>query len=119
MFHRGFGVYSKFAYGDVPDPLKAYREKDCVERFIDHIKAEAKRLAQLVSRAAHASPDRGVEEEHEEASTCHICMKPFDNPEKNWKVRDHCHYTLDCTEVLHTTTAISSTRSPNTYPLFS
>ena len=20
-------------------------------------------------------------------------MKPFDDPEKNWKVRDHCHYT--------------------------
>ena len=34
-----------------------------------------------------------LKREHEEASTCHICMKPFDNPEKNWKVRDHCHYT--------------------------
>ena len=34
-----------------------------------------------------------LKRKHEEASTCHICMKPFDNPEKNWKVRDHCHYT--------------------------
>ena len=34
-----------------------------------------------------------LKREHEEASTCHICMKPFDDPEKNWKVRDHCHYT--------------------------
>ena len=34
-----------------------------------------------------------LKREHKEASTCHICMKPFDNPEKNWKVHDHCHYT--------------------------
>ena len=56
MFHQD-GVYnSKFAYGDVPDPLKAYRGKDCVERFVDHIEAEGKEAAQLISRAAHASP---------------------------------------------------------------
>ena len=30
----GWCVYSKFAYRDVPDPLKAYRGKDCVERFV-------------------------------------------------------------------------------------
>ena len=40
-------MYSKFAYGNVPDPLKAYREKDCVERYIDHIEAEVKRLHSL------------------------------------------------------------------------
>ena len=26
-------VYSKFAYGDIKDPLKLYRGKDCVEKF--------------------------------------------------------------------------------------
>ena len=57
----GFCVYSKFAYEDVPDLLKAYREKDCVERFVDHIEAEVKRLHSLISRATHDSPDRGVE----------------------------------------------------------
>ena len=36
-FPSGFSVYSKFAYGNVPDSLKAYRGKDCVERFVEHI----------------------------------------------------------------------------------
>ena len=34
-----------------------------------------------------------MQKEYEEVSTCHLCKKPFDNPEKNWKVHDHCHYT--------------------------
>ena len=32
----GFCVYSKFAYGEVKDPLKLYRGEDCVEKFCDH-----------------------------------------------------------------------------------
>lgn len=35
-------VHSKFAYGDVPDPLKHYRGGDCVEQFVDHVEKEGK-----------------------------------------------------------------------------
>ena len=34
----GWCVHITFAYGDVPDPLKMYHSKDCVEKFIEHIK---------------------------------------------------------------------------------
>ena len=30
----GWCVHSIFAYGDVPDPLKTYRGKECVEMFV-------------------------------------------------------------------------------------
>ena len=30
----GWCVQSTFAYGDVPNPLKMYRGKDCVEKFV-------------------------------------------------------------------------------------
>ena len=40
----GWCVYSKFAYGNIDDPLKLYRGKDCIEKFCDHIKQEARRL---------------------------------------------------------------------------
>ena len=33
----GWCVYSKFAYGEVKDPLKLYRGKDCLEKFCDYI----------------------------------------------------------------------------------
>ena len=29
----GYCVSSKFVYGDVKDPLKLYRGKDCIEKF--------------------------------------------------------------------------------------
>ena len=34
----GYCVYSKFAYGEVKDPLATYRGMDCVEKFCDYIK---------------------------------------------------------------------------------
>ena len=40
----GWCVHSKFAYGDIQDPLKAYRGKDCLEKFVEYIAAETKRL---------------------------------------------------------------------------
>ena len=44
--HRPSGscVHNTFDYGDVPDPLKIYRGKDCVEKFVEHIEEEVKRL---------------------------------------------------------------------------
>ena len=40
----GWCVRSEFTYGEVKDPLKLYRGKDCISKFCDHIIAEAHRL---------------------------------------------------------------------------
>ena len=40
----GWCVYSKFAYGEVDNPLRLYRGKDCIETFCNYIKGEAHRL---------------------------------------------------------------------------
>ena len=40
----GWCFYSKFAYGKVTNPLKEYREKDCISKFCEHIIAEARCL---------------------------------------------------------------------------
>ena len=40
----GWCVHSKFAYGDVDNPLRLYRGKDCIETFCNYIKGEARRL---------------------------------------------------------------------------
>ena len=87
----GFCINSKFAYGEVKDPLKLYRGKDCIQVFCDYIKREVRRLY-------HMFPEKPMEpltsEEwkgYNQATKCHICFKPFE--EINPKVRDHCHYT--------------------------
>ena len=40
----GWCVHSTIAYGDVPDLLKMYQGKDCVEESVEYIEEEVKRL---------------------------------------------------------------------------
>ena len=40
----GWCVYSNITYGDVDNPLRLYRGKDCIETFCNYIKEEAHRL---------------------------------------------------------------------------
>ena len=46
----GWCVRSAFAYEDVSDPLKMYRGKDCVEKFVEYIEEEVKRLYETFPR---------------------------------------------------------------------
>ena len=44
----GWCACSTFTYGEkVKDPLKLYRGKDCVEKFCNYMKGEAKRLSHM------------------------------------------------------------------------
>ena len=87
----GWCVYSKFAYGDVDDPLKLYRGKDCVEKFCDYIKQEVHRLYHMFPEKPMDPLTNKQWKQYERASRCHICFKAFNS--KDPKVRDHCHYT--------------------------
>ena len=88
----GWCVHSTFAYGDVPNPLKMYRGKDCVEKFVEYIEEEVRRLYATFPRQPMTRLTDVLKREHEAAEKCHICLKEFNDP-RNRKVRDHCHYT--------------------------
>ena len=87
----GYCIYSKFAYGEVKDPLTIYRGKDCVEKFCDYVKREAHRLYNMFPEKPMDPLNKKQWKQHEKASRCHICFKLFSS--KDPKVRDHCHYT--------------------------
>ena len=48
----GWCVHSTFAYGDVANPLKMYRGKDCEEKFVEYIEQKVKRLYTLFPQQA-------------------------------------------------------------------
>ena len=73
-------------------PLKMYRGKDCVEKFVEYTEEEIKRLYEAFPWQSMAMLIDVLKREHEAAEKCHICLKEFNDPE-NRKVRDHCHYT--------------------------
>ena len=87
----GWCVYSKFAYGDVDDPLRTYRGKDCIEALFYYIKGEARRLhhmfPELPMGPLTKSNGRNISDQPSATFvTNHLQLK---DP----KVRDHCHYT--------------------------
>ena len=88
----GWCVHSIFAYGDISDPLKMYRGKDCVEKFVEYIEEEVKWLYETFSRKPMTELTDVLKRDYEAAEKCHICLKEFNDP-KNRKARDHCHYT--------------------------
>ena len=93
----GWCVYSKFAYGNVQNPLRLYRGKDCAEKFCDYIKEEAHRLYHMFSEKPMDPLTKEQWTRYRRASKCHICYKPFNFKDaiapEGPKVRDHCHYT--------------------------
>ena len=87
----GWCVYSKFAYGDVDNPLRLYRGKDSIETFCNYIKGEARRLYHMFPELPMGPLTKKQWNKYKKATKCHICYKPFTL--RNPKVRDHCHYT--------------------------
>ena len=82
---------SSTSYGEVQNPLKLCRGKDCVHKFCDYIRQEAHRLCHMFPEKLMDPLTKEQWARYKEATKCHICYKPFDS--KNFKVRDHCHYT--------------------------
>ena len=68
----GWCVHSTFAYGDVSDPLKMYRGKDCVEKIVEYIEEEVKRLHETFPRQAMIKLTDLLKREREAAEKCHV-----------------------------------------------
>ena len=71
----GWWVYSKFAYGEVKDPLKLYRGRDCLEKFCDYIRQEANRLYNKFPEKPMDLLTPKQWKKYNKASKCHICLK--------------------------------------------
>ena len=71
--------------------LRFYRGEDCVEKFCNNIREEAKRLYHMFPEKPMDPLTNKQWKRKKMVSKCHICFKPFE--EQNRKVRDHCHYT--------------------------
>ena len=83
----GWCVYSKFAYGEVSDPLKIYRGKDCIKTFCEYVKEKAYSMYYEFPEKPMDPLTRKQTKKYKEAKKCHICKKPFSVG--NYEVRDH------------------------------
>ena len=74
------------------NPLKMYRGKGCVEKFVEYIEEEVRQLYETFPGQPMTKLTDVLKREQEVVEKCHICLKGFNDP-KNKNVRDHCHNT--------------------------
>ena len=84
-------VRSEFAYGEVKDPLKLYRGRDCVKKFCEHVIGEALHLFRSIPMGPLTKAQLKKYEEvifvifvsyvifvsNHICFICHICFKPY------------------------------------------
>ena len=58
----GFCTYTRFVYGEIEDPLRLHRGKDCVKVFCNHIEEEAKRLYHMFPKKTYGTSNVGTVE---------------------------------------------------------
>ena len=63
-----------------------YRGRDRVERVVEYIEEEEKRLYETFSQHPMIKLTDVQKREHKAAENCHICLKEFNDP-KNRRVR--------------------------------
>ena len=88
--HEAFsaGYYFKCSYDDRLSYFKSHRGSDCMDWFAGQLEEIAKVVeSKIVSIVPMTEFPNRVDATH-----CHICEQPF-TPEKNFIVRDHCHFT--------------------------
>ena len=88
-----YSIFTHCSFDKLKNKLNHYRGKDCMKKF-------SKDLREHVSKIINYEKKKMIplttEEKiyHNEQKICYICKKYFNNNDKkNYKVRDHCHYT--------------------------
>ena len=89
----GYSIFTHCSFDKSKNKLNYYRGKDCMKTFSKDLREQASKIIDYEKKKMIPLP---TEEKiyHSKQKICYICKKEFSNNEKkNYKVKDHCHYT--------------------------
>ena len=89
----GYSIFTHCSFDKSKNKLNYYRGKDCMKKFSKDLKEH---VSKIINYEKKKMIPLTTEEKiyHNKQKICYICKKEFNNnDEKNYKVRDHCHYT--------------------------
>ena len=89
----GYSIFTHCSFNKSKNKLNYYRGKDCMKTFSKDLREQASKIIDYEKKKMIPLP---TEEKiyHNKQKICYICKKEFSNNEKkNYKVKDHCHYT--------------------------
>ena len=89
----GYSIFTHCSFDQTKNKLNHYRGKDCMKKFCKDLREHATKIINYEKKKM--IPLTTEEKIHyNEQEICDICKKEFDNTDKkNYKVKDHCHYT--------------------------
>ena len=89
----GYSIFTHCSFDESKNKLNYYRGKDCMKKFSKDLREHTSKIINYENKKMIPL----ITEEkiyHNKQKICYICKKEFNNNDKkNYKVRDHCHYT--------------------------
>ena len=89
----GYSIFTHCSFDKSKNKLNYYRGKDCMKKFSKDLREH---VSKIINYEKKKMISLTTEEKiyHNKQKICYICKKEFNNNDKkNYKVRDHCHYT--------------------------
>ena len=93
----GYSIFTSCSFGQSKNKLNYYRGKDCMKKFCKDLRIHATKIINYEKKKIiPLTPEEKIN--YNDQKVCYICKKEFDiiDGKKNYKLRDHCHYTGKC-----------------------
>ena len=89
----GYSIFTSCSFDESRNKLIYYRGKDCMKKFCKDLKEHATRIINYEKKKI-IPLTKEEKINYNDQKVCCICKKEFEKSDKkNYKVRDHCHYT--------------------------
>ena len=89
----GYSIFTHCSFDESKNKLNYYRKDDCMNKFCKDLREH---VTKIINYEKKKMIPLTIEEKiyHNKQKICYICKKEFNNNDKkNYKVREHCHYT--------------------------
>ena len=89
----GYSIFIHCSFDESKNKLIYYRGKDFFKKFSKDLREHASKIINYEKKKViQLTTEEKIY--HNKQNICYICKKEFNNNDKkNYKVRDHCHYT--------------------------
>ena len=89
----GYSIFTHCSFDESKNKLNYYRGKDCIKKFSKDLREHASKIINYEKKKMiPLTTEENIY--HNKQKICYIGKKEFNNNEKkNYKIRDHCHYT--------------------------
>ena len=89
----GYSIFTSCSFDESKNKLNYYRGNDCMKKFCEDLRIHATKIINYEKKKIiPLTTEEKIN--YNDQKVCYICEKEFETiDKKNYKVRDHCHYT--------------------------